>query len=169
MQQLVAGYYRPLLRYFGRRISNSAEAQDLTQDVFVRLSHYRDREAIDAPGALVFTVAANVLKDWKRRRASHVSLLSQYGHEGANGFDREAAFKDEICPDRVLIARETLHEMRLALDELSERTKAIFILFRLEKMRQRDIAASFGISVSAVEKHIVKATTHLVLRLNRHD
>jgi RNA polymerase sigma-70 factor (ECF subfamily) len=50
------------------------------------------------------------------------------------------------------------------LDALDERTKNIFILFRLEGMRQKDIAAAYGISVSTVEKHVMAAVLHLAKR-----
>ena len=52
----------------------------------------------------------------------------------------------------------------LALDELGERAKHVFILFRLEGRKQKDIAALYGISVSAVEKHIMAAMLHLMKR-----
>jgi len=41
------------------------------------------------------------------------------------------------------------------------RTRTIFILHRLEGRRYRDVAAQLGISVSAVEKHMVRAVQHL--------
>ena len=48
-----------------------------------------------------------------------------------------------------------------ALPELGERTRDIFILARLENMQHREIAAMYGISVSAVEKSMLKAMAHL--------
>jgi RNA polymerase sigma-70 factor (ECF subfamily) len=51
-----------------------------------------------------------------------------------------------------------------ALDELGGRTKNVFLLFRLEGMKQRDIAALYGIGVSTVEKIVMAATLHLAKR-----
>jgi len=48
---------------------------------------------------------------------------------------------------------------------LPERTRDIFILFRVEKMRQAEIAKRLGVSVSAVEKHVIRAAAHLARRL----
>ena len=67
-------------------------------------------------------------------------------------------------PERVLQGYESLSEVLSTLNELSERTRDIFILFRLENMKQRDIALAFGITVKAVEKHVLKAVTHLARR-----
>ena len=52
----------------------------------------------------------------------------------------------------------------LILDELGQRTRDIYVLFRLESMKQKEIAALFGIARSTVEKEVMKATLHLALR-----
>ena len=51
-----------------------------------------------------------------------------------------------------------------SLEELGDMTREIFILFRLENMKQKDIAALYGIGQSTVEKHVVKAVVHLSRR-----
>ena len=67
-------------------------------------------------------------------------------------------------PERVLLARESYAEVLAALDELGQRTRDIYVLFRLESMKQKEIAALFGIARSTVEKEVMKATLHLALR-----
>jgi RNA polymerase sigma-70 factor (ECF subfamily) len=47
---------------------------------------------------------------------------------------------------------------------LPARTRDIFVLFRLDQLKQSEIAARMGISVSAVEKHVVRAVAHLARR-----
>ena len=65
--------------------------------------------------------------------------------------------------------REALGLVSRALAGLSQRSREILLLFRLERMRKRDIADSFGISVSAVDKHLIKATAHLTRCLEDED
>lgn len=48
-----------------------------------------------------------------------------------------------------------------ALEALGERTRDVFVLYRLEKMKHREIAALYGISVSSVEKYVARATERL--------
>ena len=74
---------------------------------------------------------------------------------------------EDINPERVLIAKENLVEVLACLDELGERTKNIFILFRLEGMKQKDIATLYGIGQSTVEKHVMRAVLHLARRCGR--
>ena len=52
-----------------------------------------------------------------------------------------------------------------ALEELPPRTRQVFVLCRIEGMRQKGVAKRLGVSVSAIEKHMIKAIAHLSMRL----
>ncbi|MDI1296884.1 MAG: sigma-70 family RNA polymerase sigma factor, partial [bacterium] len=69
--------------------------------------------------------------------------------------------ESDIGPDRILAGREALKTALAALERLPERTRTIFVLRRLEGMRYLEIARRLGLSVSAVEKHMVRAVAHL--------
>lgn len=71
---------------------------------------------------------------------------------------------EENSPERVLSGKQELECIVTALRELSQRTRDIFVLCRLEKMKQADIARLMGISVSAVGQHLAKALAHLAQR-----
>lgn len=121
---------------------------------------------IEKAESFVFTVATNLLRDRKRQhaRSGNPSFVNIESHdEGLT----DAMLVEDLSPERVLLDRDTLAEALRVLEELGERTCNIFILFRLEKMKQRDIAALYGISQSTVEKHVVKAVLHLAERFNK--
>lgn len=151
--------FRPaLMAFFLRRLRNHSEAEDLTQDVLMRVAE--KGAAIDAarPDAYVFQIAANLLRD--RGRRMKVRAIYQQGLGASEGSRVE-----ELDPDRVLQARQSLATVVNALREMPERTRTIFILFRLEHMKQREIADMLGISVRTVEQHVIRASTHLRERL----
>ena len=142
--------YRPaLMSFFLRRVRNHAEAEDLTQDVFVRLAG-GDLSRLENSDAYIFQAAANLLRDRSRRNR----VRAEY-REGKGAL--EGSLTELLTPARIVVGRESLAQVIDALRGLPERSRTIFILARLEHMKQRDIAEIFGISVSAVEKHIVKA------------
>jgi RNA polymerase sigma factor (sigma-70 family) len=147
--------FRPaLMVFFLRRIGNHAEAEDLTQEVLLRIA--QRGAAIDAsrPDAYVFQIAANLLRDRGRRQQVRNAYNMGLGATEAIGVeDRD--------PDRVLVAKESLAEVVSALKQLPQRTRTIFVLFRLENMKQREIADMLGISVRTVEQHVVRASVHL--------
>jgi RNA polymerase sigma factor (sigma-70 family) len=76
---------------------------------------------------------------------------------------------DEMSPERVLQGREQMARAMAALNELPERTRRVFILVRFEEMSYKLVAQRLGVSVSAVEKHVMKALRHLGARLRDQD
>jgi RNA polymerase sigma-70 factor (ECF subfamily) len=85
-------------------------------------------------------------------------------------FDSEMHGEEELDPLRILEGKEQLHAATASLLSLPERTRTVFILRRLEGRKFHDIATHLGISVSAVEKHMVRAIQHLSLAMDqRHD
>lgn len=165
--ELSSAYRRPLMAFFLRHTENRAEAEDLTQEVFVRILKSAPTEQVQAPDAFVFTVAANLLRDRLRVRIAkradrHVSLdidpAQDAPAEPLNIVD------ETVSAERVLMDRQRLRAVLEALEELPPRTRDIFVLARLEKLKHAQIASRMGVSVSAVEKNLVRAVAHLARR-----
>lgn len=147
--------FRPALKaYFLKRAPATVDAEDLVQDVFVRLAKRGEIAAIRQVEGYVFQTAANVLTDrvrWRavRRRGDHVPYLES-DHQD-----------EENSPESVLMGREAVARLLDALRELPEQTRAIFVLHRFEQLRYGEIAKRLGVSLSSVEKHMMKALAHL--------
>jgi len=164
--QLDAWFRAPLMRFFTKRTGDRIEAEDLTQEVFMRLVRAKSLNQIEQVNAFVFKVADNVLRD-RNRRASLLRLHEGLPPDDAAIDELTREFVEEFEPERVLVGRETLADVLRALDELGERTRNIYVLFRLENMKQKDIAELYGIGPSTVEKHVMKATVFLAQRYER--
>jgi len=166
--ELDARFRASLLAYFMRRTGNAQEAEDLTQETFVRLIGSNTFETAAEANAFVFRVASNLLRD-RARSTTRLRRFPTLPIDAMPGDQFEPRLVEDIDPERVLIARERLTEVLACLDELGERTKNIFILFRLEGMRQKGIAAFYGISISTVEKHVMAAVVHLAKRFRSRE
>jgi RNA polymerase sigma-70 factor (ECF subfamily) len=162
---LHARFHGPLMSFFMRRIRDRTQAEDFTQEVLLRVIRASQTESIERADSFVFKVAMNVLRDFHRRtrRNGHAFLVPL--DELAD--DVNTPLVEDVSPERVLLGRDSLAEALRALGELGERTRNIFVLFRLEQMKQKDIAAYYGIAQSTVEKHVVKAVLHLAARCGR--
>lgn len=147
------------MAFFARRLGNRTEAEDLTQEVFVRLAAAGAR--YDHADAFVFQIAANLLSDRGRR----LSVRSGYADMVKSAEEMRAAQPDS---ERILLAKDNLKHVVAALNELPQRTRDIFLLSRLERIPHAQLAAMYAISVSAIQQHIVKATKHLVARTGGH-
>ena len=160
--RLDARFRAPLMSFFLRRTGSRQDAEDLTQEVFVRILR-REQEPLGEHAELfIFKVAANLLRDrarqaGARRKSDHVSI------DPLDAPLADPGLIEDLGPERVLLSQEALAAALQALDRLGERTRDIFVLYRLEKMKQREIAALYGISVSSVEKYVARATEHLAM------
>ena len=144
----------PLTGYFRRRVRQQDEVSDLVQEVFLRLSGRGRLDDIVNLRGYLFQVASSVLADAQRRRTAR--------HQDAHvEFDPERMGESAIGPDRILAGREALKAAVAILDQMPERTRTIFVLRRLEGMRYLEIAELLELSVSAVEKHMVRAVERL--------
>jgi RNA polymerase sigma-70 factor (ECF subfamily) len=155
--------FRPaLLAYFRRRVANRAEAEDLTQDVFERVLRTTERAPVINADALVFRIAVNLMRDQARSARRH-GIERPLAEDTLD--DLAGLLSVDLSPERVLIGERTLEEAISALNELSERTRAMFYLYRLEHLKIREIAEIYGISASGVEKNFARALLHLMQRL----
>jgi RNA polymerase sigma factor (sigma-70 family) len=147
-------FRQALIAFFVRRMHNHSEAEDLTQEVLMRVMERGATIDERGPDAYVFQIAANLLRDRSRRLKVRAAYRSGFGMIDADRVE-------ELDPDRVIQARHTLAVILRALNELPDRTRNIFILFRLENLKQREIAAALGLSVRTVEQHVIRASVHL--------
>jgi len=146
--------FRPaLMAYFLRRTGRHSEAEDLTHEVLLRLAERGVSIDADRPDPYVFQIATNLLRDRGRRDKVRRDYAATSRPEELSIEGRD--------PHRVMEAKQSLESVLETLRGLPERTRTIFILFRLEKMRQRDIAETLGISVRTVEQHVLRATVEL--------
>lgn len=142
------------MSFFLRRIHNVTEAEDLTQEVLLRISERAATIDASRPDAYVFQIAANMLRDRARRRKVRGAYFAEASAIRSN-------WVDELDPDRVMQGRQSLAAVVEALRALPERTRTIFVLFRLERMKQREIAEMLGVSLRTVEQHVIRASVKL--------
>lgn len=139
--------YASALRSYFRKRCHPADVEDLVQEVLLRMHSRRADSEIENLGGYIFTVAAHVLAARRKR----VSIVDPDLADGV----------DAITPERIVLARREVDRVVGAIQDLSPRTRDIFVAHRFEDMTYAAIARRFGISVSAVEKHIMIALREL--------
>jgi RNA polymerase sigma-70 factor (ECF subfamily) len=154
-------FRRALLAYFGRRMPNHTEAEDLTQEVFVRLTRRPDQNEGENIEAYVFRIAASVLTDWNRREHTHMSKSHKTLSDSTDDSKFPGNLIETRTPERILIGKGDLKDIEDALASLKQKTRDIFLLSKLDQLSHRDIAELYDLSVSAVEKHVMNAMAHV--------
>ncbi len=162
MQSLSQRLRRPLEQFFERRIGSGPECEDLVQEVFERLLRKPNLSTVERLDGYVFTVAANLLRDRSRQHgvqpADYVTL------DGIT--ESNEHLREEITPERVLMSTDAMDRFLAAIAELPERTRMVLMLRRFEGLEFKAIARQLGISVSAAEKHMLRAVDGLSRRLD---
>ncbi len=145
-----------LLGWIRRRVPDPVEAEDLLQDTFLRVTQRDATEEVAHFEGYLYRTAESVLADRYRRRVvrrsdAHVVLEPE---------EHQAEDADAL---RALLAREKLRAVSASLMTLPERTRAVFVLRRLEGLRYGEIATRLKVSLSTVEKDMARAIDHLML------
>lgn len=161
VEALAREHWPALLRYFQRKGFRPPDDEDAVQEVFIRLARREGlAEEVDRLDSYLFATAGHVATDLHRmgkaRAAGRQDVYDESRHAPA-----------DLDPGEIFEGRETLRAVIVALRELPERTRTIFILARLEHMRQGEIARRLGVSLNTVEKHLCRAAGYLGERVGR--
>ena len=162
IETLSRRFRAPLLRFFEKRIGRHEEVEDLVQEVFVRLADSGRIESIERLEAYLFTTAANLLRDRQRRLAARAAEAHESYDEEMHGSARETH-----SPERALLGAQAIQQLVAALYELPERTRTVWILYHLQDLPHAEIAHQLRIAISTIEKHLGRASAHLLKRIDR--
>jgi len=150
--------FLPAIRRFMKRRVPAVDVDDLTQEVFARMLNHANVEGIDNIEGYLFRVAANVIAAKGRSdRVRHASAHDE--------FTDEDLLVEDNSPESILLHRNLLQSMVRLIHALPPRTQQAFVLHRFEEMTYDAIARHMEISVSAVEKHIMRAISHLTAQM----
>ncbi len=151
--ELFRRHSEAILRYADRLLGSRAEAEDVTQEVFlkmiVRVGQYDGRAPV---ASWLFAIAANACRDRLRRAGRRLSVpLESVTEPTAPG----------PSPDRVLVESEQRRLVRRALAALSDDQREALILARYHGMPYIEIARTLEISEGAVKTRIFRAMEKL--------
>ena len=154
--ELFERYAPALLRFTDRLLSDRASAEEVTQEVFVKVisrAHQYDGRAEVA--SWLFAIAANACRDRRRRERRATVVPLEAIPEPSDGRSRGDGVEG------ALIRRERRDAVRAALSALSEEQREALVLARYHGLPYSEIAQVLGISVGAVKTRIFRAVEAL--------
>jgi len=131
---------------------SESDADDLVQEAWVRLASYESVKELEEPDAFLMRVALNLSIDMHRARQIRGEEVQL---EDVVIIDASPAAED------VLSGQERLARMTHCLSRLGEKTRRIFLAYRLDGLSYKEIARRNDLSISTVEKHIARAMVQL--------
>lgn len=146
--------HRSQLCHVATKILGSRErAEDVVQDAYLKVMEADTVFIVKQPAAYIFRVVRNLAIDHYRRAAleSSVFALEEEGH---------SVLSYAELPETISINRQQLDLVVRALDQLPERTRKVFELYRMNGLTQREIAKMLDVSPTLVNFMIRDALDH---------
>lgn len=138
-------YHQVILNYITYRITHRYEAEDLTQDVFVRLLDYKQMLRPDTVKYFLFTIARNIVTDYIRRYYKKQEIDSYL-------YDFTATSTNETEENIIVSNLMEMEQMRL--EAMPEQRRLVYALNRFEDKSSPEIATELNLSCRTVENHL---------------
>jgi RNA polymerase sigma-70 factor (ECF subfamily) len=155
-----------LVRFLAARSGSIATAEDLAQELYIKLTARDTQTPVENPAALLYRMALNLMLDRARsdsRSAARDAAWRQVARSEVGG--EEVA--DDPPADEAAAATQRLRQLVVAVDMLAPQMGRAFRLHKLEGLSHAETARVMGLSVKAVEKHVSAALKALTVRLGR--
>ena len=149
-----------LVRFFAARLGSMAAAEDLVQELYLKLSSLDPAAAaVDNPSAFLYRAGHNLMLDRLRQDKRAVR------RDGA-WHEVQELRTGEPAADDALAARRRLARLAAIVEEMPAKMRQAFRLHKLDGLSQAETAREMNISVSAVEKHISAALKALIKKID---
>jgi RNA polymerase sigma-70 factor (ECF subfamily) len=153
-----------LILFLAARTRDMAAAEDLVQDLYLKIAGLEPKTEVQAPEALLYRMAANLMVDHARSAQRSSRRSAEWRIEtrtvlGGQDLAQEAAADD------VVMGKERVRQLAAAIAGLPPQMGRAFRLHKLEGMSQAQTAQAMGVSVKMVEAHIAAAIKQLAQRL----
>ncbi len=158
-QELVERYQTRLLNFIFRTIGDRERAEDLVQEVFIRV--YRHLHRFDQEkkfSTWIYTIASNLAKNELRNRSRNPLVLFQTIKKNWQDEDRPLQFEDPASrPDDLYRKRHLRDLVEQTVSQLPEHHRQVFVLRELEGKSYEEIAEITGCNLGTVKSRLNRA------------
>jgi len=156
---LVQKYRRPIVSFMYRMSHNAAAAEDLAQEVFLRV--YRSRESYEATAKfttwlyrIATNLAVNYARDTRHERPEVTVSLDEPDEESGSTFELPDG---GLNAEQAMVRHERMMAIRRKVDALPEQQRLAVIMHKYQQMDYKEIAAVLKISESATKSKLFRA------------
>lgn len=149
-------YAAELHRFLLRRLRRPEDAEDLAQEVFMRLSRIDDSEFVQKPRAYLFGIASHVVFEFRMRGRSKEWITFD-----SEAVEQLAEHPAELAPDLLADRLDQQKQLKAALLKLPRIHLAVFLLHKRDGYSYEEIGEQLKISARKIETYIAQARTML--------
>lgn len=149
-------YAGELHRYLMRRLRRPEDAEDLAQEVFMRLSRIDDAEFIEKPRAYLFGIASHVIFEFRMRGRLKDQVVFD-----SDTLEQAAERPPEVSRDELVDRLDVQKQLRSALARLPPLHLAVFLLHKRDGYSYGEIGDKLNLSSRRIESYITQARSML--------
>lgn len=138
-------YQHSVFLYIYYKIGNKEEAEDLTQDVFLKLMDYQQMLRVDTIKFFIFTISRNLVYDYLRHHYKRLEVTS-YIYDQAKTCTNET--EEQIITNDLLLLEKK------KVSQLSEQRRRVYVMTRFENKTLPEVSRILNLSSRTVENHL---------------
>lgn len=163
---LVSKYQRKLMRLIMRMVRDPAEAEDVTQEAFIKayraLPNFRGESAFYT---WLYRIGVNTAKNWLVAQGRRMPTTSEIADEDSEGIEDSVLLRDDETPDRLLLSKQIGETVNAAMDALPEDLRTAISLREIEGLSYEEIAQVMDCPIGTVRSRIFRAREAIAARL----
>lgn len=163
---LVAKYQRRLGRLISRFVRNAAEAEDVTQDAFIKA--YRALPAFRGDSAFytwLYRIGINTAKNHLVAQGRRAPTSTPFDAEEAEDFEDAALLHEVSTPENELMSKQVVEVVNSSLQELPDDLRTALTLREIEGLSYEEIAAVMDCPIGTVRSRIFRAREAIAANL----
>ena len=155
---LVTKYQRKLMRLVTRLVRDPAEAEDVTQEAFIKayraLPNFRGESAFYT---WLYRIGVNAAKNWLVSNGRRAPTSTAVDSEEAEGYDGSELLHDTDTPERILMSRQIGEKVNAAMDRLPEDLRTAISMREIDGLTYEEIADAMSCPIGTVRSRIFRA------------
>ncbi|VXD14551.1 RNA polymerase subunit sigma-70 [Marinoscillum sp. 108] len=155
--QVHSDHSTSLRNFLFYKFGDLEKAKDFAQDAFIRLWDNCSKVPFEKAKSYLFTIANRLFLD----DVDHQKVVLKFQYRQGT-----TEKQMETNPEYIYQHDEFKERLELAVSELPDKQRAVFLLSRIDKMKNKEIAETLDISLKTVEKHIASSLQNLKGKLD---
>ena len=163
---IVEAYRRPVISHVYRLVRDVSVAEELAQEVFLRIYRSRDYQPTAKLRSWIFRIATNLALNWLRDHR-HEAAHQRLDHPPAARLREPRARMLNI--EEFLVKDSRLAEVRAAIAELPPNHRAAVLMHKYQELDYNEMAQALNCSIPAIKSLLFRAYENLRKRLSHLD
>lgn len=159
LRDLLTRDYQKLRTRLARRFGSSDFATEILHETYLRLGSLDSTAVVRNANAYLYRAALNVAADAREQDRRWVDKATIEAVRRRDDY--------ELDPAEIFLARQEWRSLLVALDELPQRRRTVFLASRLEGLSHREIAERLGVSTDTVDRELKQAFAFFAKRLGK--